>query len=1346
MSMNFPVNLKKAIYASVVPVKCGDDRGTAFFISPDTLITARHIVVDNVLNAQPILIKTGEDVLCDIVPIAEDGENVDVVLLKCKDYRQDDFLKLLSAEFNEDRKLTIVGYPKEFGNCTELISIDVQDRLGTKKEDYDTMVVRTDSLAFTSYKGFSGSPVLNEKGSVIGISVNQYGNSLGYVSVKNITERLKIQHVEVSMDWQSEDFSPCGRGTSQRQVEKAISYAALRYNRDLHVSNKKLDDAINLFCLRKERTDIETKLKEIENIALHDTLDFQDCLTDYKREDFEDLLNRLYYWHEEHEEKELSSNTQDFYRESYIKLPPLVEKWEQTKPQIVFLKGNAGMGKTHYVCATAERLCKKMNVYLLFGSRFIESRDFESQLYEMMLIAGNDLIKLNDEMVRVDSNALIIIDALNEGATEIFWDIALRHMATLLEKCERIKLLITFRNDEGFNLHASFDTIELRGFENNTQDAIKKYFEYYQIDDSNRILQRKFLREFNEPLFLAMFCIVAHRNIHYMTKDFTYSDLFHQYIKYRNDNVSKGIDEDTHRNVTEKALLKFASYSLYYNNCNPIPRKKARHYTDLICRNRTWSNSLLYWLLKENLMLSMGLEGESLMFGYQKMGDFLMADIFAHNKMSDEAKIDFILEKGNKQEFTGFQRFIIALLSEWDLTSKLLEKEHSKRNGMVFLILNSLKIHGKNNRIIIDWMQKHHIYNLRILHDFFYDLPLDVFFSVHNTLLNLDLATRDKTWTVMVNQEYSRRYDEYKLRKFINIEFDNNSNDNWRKYVILLCWMCTSPHPFLRGCIMRKLVKTFDDNPSMTSFVLEIFHNCNDPYVVQVCTCAIYGHLLRTHIIKECTDVAQIILKYFYSDNKAPDDILVRQWTMLILAFADELNGNDDFMSQIKPPFLSQNPYDLIKDDVESINNEYFGNSRGARRMHETLYGFSDFKRYIIGTNNRNESNVFMKVEDEGIKGIPLTDILLLIANIAKHDLGWNDDLGKLDDNIYSEGRYNNLIERFGKKFLWLALYKVDALLSDHLKVIDENKYVYTPKAEDVEPIPYPWHTREYSRIDPSILSLSETLPYDSFRTEKIENVKNVSNEQWLGKDYPIQNPRLIVTDKDDSRWIVLTCYDGHKTEGENETLKDLFLFSNAAFIHKDDLEVFKVWAKEQNFYGRWMPECMNGSTAFLWNEYPWANTYKRTIREIEKFSSTFQGKTFTLQLSYEAQLQEDWIGLNENEINLKKVNMPNHQVMEYLNLYTAERGIIRDKKDQTIVARNFAIGKMYGLTMRKDYLDKYLQDNHLSLVFYSLGEKYVTIRSSYQGMGRRHDLSGAYYYEDGNILEIQPMHISNTL
>lgn len=268
MSMKYPIDIRKAIYASVVPVRCDNERGTAFFVAPDTLVTARHIVAQNAVNGVPVIISTDKQVLCDVEYIAEEGVNVDVVLLRCKDYQQEDHLKLLAAEFNEDRQLTIVGYPKEFGNCSDIISMEVQDRLGNRKEDYDTTVVRTDSLAFTSYKGFSGSPVLNEKGSVIGITVNQLGGSLGYASIKSLAARFENHNVVVSKDWQSEDFSPCGRGTSQRQVEKAVGYAALRYNRDLHVSNAKMDEALDLFAFRPSMTNVEKELKQIESDAL----------------------------------------------------------------------------------------------------------------------------------------------------------------------------------------------------------------------------------------------------------------------------------------------------------------------------------------------------------------------------------------------------------------------------------------------------------------------------------------------------------------------------------------------------------------------------------------------------------------------------------------------------------------------------------------------------------------------------------------------------------------------------------------------------------------------------------------------------------------------------------------------------------------------------------------------------------------------------------------------------------------------------------------------------------------------------------------------------------------------
>lgn len=1340
--MKYPIDIRKAIYASVVPVRCDNERGTAFFIAPDTLVTARHIVAQNAVNGVPVIISTDKQVLCDVEYIAEEGINVDVVLLRCKDYQQEDYLKLLAAEFNEDRQLTIVGYPKEFGNCSDIISMEVQDRLGNRKEDYDTTVVRTDSLAFTSYKGFSGSPVLNEKGSVIGITVNQLGGSLGYASIKSLATRFENHNVVVSKDWQSEDFSPCGRGTSQRQVEKAVGYAALRYNRNLHVGNSGFDEEVNMFALRQYRLYKEKDIKEIEYKAI---ISFGKELVKYRKGDYDMLFTMLRIWRNNNPNSERwSPDIKDFYRDEYPKLQPLIDKWRLGKNQIVLAKGKAGMGKTHYVCATAERLCKEMNVYLLFGSRFSEDQDFESQLCSMMGIGENALQKLNDKMMEENSNALIIIDALNEGATENFWNVAMKRMETLLKLYDRLKLLITYRDDEEFDLSIPCSIIELRGFEDNTHEAIQKYFAHYQIDDTDGNIQKRYFAEFSEPLFLTMFCIVASHDLRYMMDDFTYSDLFHQYIKYRNDMVSKGVDEDSHRNVTENALMKFANYSLYYNQCSDISRQKARHYADQICRNRTWSNNLLNWILKENLMLSTGQQGERLMFGYQKMGDFLMADIFMHNKMTDVAKVDFILEKGTHREYASYRRFIIALLSEWELLPQLLERKNSTK--IHHLILASLRHHGKNDQVIFEWMQTNNIYSVRILHDFLKDITIDVFMSAHQKLKSIDIAHRDKVWSTMVNQEYSHRLDAQRFADFIAIIPREDTDEGWSKVVILLCWMCTSPHPYVRGAVMRKLVEIFCNKTQMALFALNEFFDCNDPYVVQVITCAIYGYLLRKRDATEAAKIADLILHFFYQDHKAPEDILVRQWTMLTLALADELNGINTHFSAIRPPFVSKNPYDLVVDKAEEISKNYFGLSNGSWKMYKTLYGFSDFRRYIIGTNSRANSDVFLKKEGAHVKTLLLADIILMVANIAKHDFHWNDELGKLDDNVYSEGRYNNLTERFGKKYLWLALYKADALLSDHFKVADGCNYLYSPTENDIEPTPYPWHTREYSRIDPTILNASDAQAYTSFQVDELEDVQSETNEQWMSKEHQIPKPRLMLKDTDGSEWIVLTCYDGYRLDAEEGTVKDLFLFSNTAFIEYKELEIFWRWAAMQNFYGRWMPERRNGSIDYLWNEYPWAETYKRNLRDVDDWENPSKGATFKINLSYEAQLQEEWIGLDETEMYLKEVSMPNHLVMEALNLYTAERGVIRVKSDNTIVARNFSIGKMNGLAMKKDYLDQYLSEHNLALVFYSLGEKYIIQKGTYQSMGQRYDLSGAYCYHDNSFDEIQPMHISNTL
>ena len=212
---------------------------------------------------------------------------------------------------------------------------------------------------------------------------------------------------------------------------------------------------------------------------------------------------------------------------------------------------------------------------------------------------------------------------------------------------------------------------------------------------------------------------------------------------------------------------------------------------------------------------------------------------------------------------------------------------------------------------------------------------------------------------------------------------------------------------------------------------------------------------------------------------------------------------------------------------------------------------FSDFNRYILGANLDSDSQIFYKKDGKVYQRIPLQDIRDIMANIIMNEYCWNDELGELDKGIYSTSRYDNKIERFGKKYLWMALYKTDALLCDHCAVSKRQiLWLWPIKKKDMAVIPYPWLTSEHSTIDPSLLVEKED-DLISFNANLLEDVDGIDNEQWMNEGYQLPAPRLLLKDNEGNDWLLLTSYDGHTTEATDGTIKDLFLYTNAGFIKK---------------------------------------------------------------------------------------------------------------------------------------------------------------------------------------------------
>lgn len=85
MKMNTHLNIEDVAGSIVVPVWCGSERGTAFFISPTKLLTAFHVVAEYVADDSDIFINVnGITAECTCEELAK---GKDIAILTCVSYK-----------------------------------------------------------------------------------------------------------------------------------------------------------------------------------------------------------------------------------------------------------------------------------------------------------------------------------------------------------------------------------------------------------------------------------------------------------------------------------------------------------------------------------------------------------------------------------------------------------------------------------------------------------------------------------------------------------------------------------------------------------------------------------------------------------------------------------------------------------------------------------------------------------------------------------------------------------------------------------------------------------------------------------------------------------------------------------------------------------------------------------------------------------------------------------------------------------------------------------------------------------------------------------------------------------
>jgi len=1356
--MSINLNIEEYGGKSILPVTCGSSRGTAFYIGEGRFLTAWHVVAEAKELQEPIIVTLEEETLyCEPEMLGD----MDVALLTCTGGTPDiSPIQLLQTDFR-DEELEIIGYPQELGNGTDYFGVCVknQKKLNNHDRGFDVIVIRTDAFGFHSYSGFSGAPVLNQKGVAVGIVTDQLFNTLGYTSILSFSDHLLERHIHYLECADQYDMRPYGIGKCEELAKQSCQRMKSRYSKERHVEDKELETYLQIFCgyevdrwatlFRKELNqwykNASASLK-----AMVDKLDnlkacmMGDDINNETIHDLEILLNKRI------------NNQSDKYFVTGIFRNKLIEITELmwlsqdadnlAKERFLYVNGEAGCGKTQHMCYFTESISQYRNVYLLFGIDFEPSKNPGQSIREALgWQEENSFNALNSEMELRGRYATFIIDALNEGEGTFMWNTLLPALKAEIESYPRLKLIVTVRtmaSGDQLNNHfvSGWEEYKITGFAN-LRTAIEKYFFYADIHE--KADDYLYLKEFQHPLFLKVFCLVFHRLPVESRKDPDILQLYNFYFWSRNDEVSHLVDEDPELMITPSIMKRIGDLSWQDNQCCDVPRDDAVKAANEMCPNRMWSNNLYHALVKANLLMEYRLQsGLKTTFQYDSMGDYLRAQSMLLAYEKDEDLLDSVIKMAKSLEDSSISHntkphinhTIKALLSVWNPTEEIWRRKDFTDGVLTRPLLESLDLRnlGSQRSTLPEdllkgiVLEKDEYINPGFLLDNFTLYRDFLIEPIHEKLMSMSLLERDERWTINVN----KMYDDHSY--FIKIRRELESNEeNARAYIRILCWLMSTSHPQLRNLTKRIVQGWLRDYDQLCKELIEKFFRCNDPYILRGVYSAVYGVLLVRRNNDLTHEVAETVFKCLY-ENQAmvPIELEVRSWTLKILEFNHFLNPEDPFWSLATPPYrrqenLMEYPKTENFDDVS-----YFGEGHGAKAMHDSLFAW-DFNRYIIGTNSRNESDTYIK---DG-KAVELDDITKAIAFRIKHVYGYSKLLSDYDGDVKWEERIHRRTERIGKKYQWIAYGEVKAYLSDTCKM-KKDRWNDDPPEE----IPYPWYDSESITFEPTLTISGNRSYLDQELFDEIPGEDLMVDEahKWLESRTLVPKPCIIVKDKKAKEWVNIVGYQ-KKEQAVMDDNRESFIFICPCLVKKDKADDFERWAKDQCFYGRWMPED-SGHYEFLWNEFPWSDSYKSL--EFEEDLEIYRHRVSApckVSLPYASQLQEYYEGIDDSEEFEAVVNMPCADMFDYFNLHTAERGVTRDENDNVVaLCRNLQNDSLDTMVMRRDLLNKYLEARELTMFYCMLGEKRLTMEPQQFFIQR---LSCCLkYVPDGEPIVVQPM------
>lgn len=677
----------------------------------------------------------------------------------------------------------------------------------------------------------------------------------------------------------------------------------------------------------------------------------------------------------------------------------------------LIMDGPAGCGKSHLVADVASKRVEAGLPTLLLLGQHLTTGAIWPQVAELIgvQLTGSDLLQTLDVAARVRGagRALVVIDAINEGAGAELWP---HHLAGFLHDVAAhpsIAVALTVRDtySETVLPQSLAPDAAVRvthpGLSGHEEEALVRYAEHYKIRLPD---VPPLLPELSSPLFLRSLCrAVAARGLEAIPREASsLTWVFAGLIEAVNNTLSSPVmlDVDRTDNIVGRVMAALASAMLDEDD-EALTVTAAKAACNALHAEGPHSKSLFNGLITEGLLLREQVRRtgqaalvDQVQFTYQRLADHLRAEVLlARNPTNEElAAAVFTLSLG---EHAWSRRGLIEALAllvpeqrSVELAAVLrlgVARDRSRgihpsarrskvrvmREWLRDVVQQSLfttllwrdpqSITEETRRLINRYLEagvitSHDWLTLLLSCACVPDHPLNVR-RLDKSLRRWQMPDRDQYWSSEVLDIWSE--DTNPIARTIDWAWRSPNrppDDVADLAAMLLAWLLTSPNRRLRDTATKAMVRLYDHRTRQLVGLLKAFADVDDPYIAERLVAVACGHTIRHRSLRlsdaaleDLANLGRHVFDAVFNGDHVPEHLMVRHYARTCVTVVAEVlaahgRSFDRDADRTRPPYGSSWP--VTAPSVRELARRY--GRKGVKYIAgATVIGF-DFEHYMI--------------------------------------------------------------------------------------------------------------------------------------------------------------------------------------------------------------------------------------------------------------------------------------------------------------------------------------------------------------------------------------------------------------